>query len=181
MLSKSRDWKDLPSHAWFSFWRVANIRRLQSNTRAGRFAWRGYRHGRDISFFPVHHGVSAWVGVFLRTGGVAALLDRRRLVLRAVWIPDRRDFARFARIRRITTPFSISGAFSGSFPSIWLPLVLPCSVSVVKLGPDQRTFAVAHADGAPWYGYLTFTQNFWMTHAGSVGSNGLGDDLVPCR
>ena len=31
----------------------------------------------------------------LTAGGVTALLDRRRLVLRAVWIPDWRDIARF--------------------------------------------------------------------------------------
>jgi peptidoglycan/LPS O-acetylase OafA/YrhL len=28
-------------------------------------------------------------------------------------------------------------------------------------------------DGAPWYAYLTFVQNFWMAHAGSMGFNGL--------
>jgi peptidoglycan/LPS O-acetylase OafA/YrhL len=29
-------------------------------------------------------------------------------------------------------------------------------------------------EGAPWYAYLAFVQNFWMVHAGSFGFNGLG-------
>jgi len=43
-----------------------------------------------------------------------------------------------------------------------------------ELRSASEPFKWLTMEGAPWYAYLTFTQNFWMAHAGSFGSNGLG-------
>ena len=51
-------------------------------------------------------------------------------------------------------------------------LVVPVLVSLGQ-GPEASRLRMAHLEGAPWYAYLTFTQNFWMAHAGTLGCNGL--------
>ncbi len=76
-------------------------------------------------------------------------------------------------LRRITTPFSTSGAFSESFPFTSLRCSSFPSWSPWGRGRKQAGSQRLNLDGAPWYAYLTFTQNFWMTHAGTLGCNGL--------
>jgi peptidoglycan/LPS O-acetylase OafA/YrhL len=57
---------------------------------------------------------------------------------------------------------------------IYVVTLLLASVLVsLGQGPAASQFAWLVPSGAPWYAYLTFTQNFWMTHAGIFGSNGL--------
>jgi peptidoglycan/LPS O-acetylase OafA/YrhL len=51
-------------------------------------------------------------------------------------------------------------------------LIVPALVSLGQ-GPEASRLARLNLDGAPWYAYLTFTQNFWMTHSGTLGCNGL--------
>ena len=52
-------------------------------------------------------------------------------------------------------------------------LLAPVLVSL-GLGPAGNHSVSLARDAAPWYAYLTFTQNFWMTHLGTLGANGLG-------
>jgi peptidoglycan/LPS O-acetylase OafA/YrhL len=52
-------------------------------------------------------------------------------------------------------------------------LVTPALVSL-GLGPAGSHLSSLPPTGAPWYAYLTFTQNFWMAFAGTLGCNGLG-------
>jgi peptidoglycan/LPS O-acetylase OafA/YrhL len=61
--------------------------------------------------------------------------------------------------------------------------IIPLYLVTLLLAPVLLTFGLGptgnHAisltqDAAPWYAYLTFTQNFWMTHLGTLGANGLG-------
>jgi peptidoglycan/LPS O-acetylase OafA/YrhL len=52
-------------------------------------------------------------------------------------------------------------------------LLAPVLVSL-GLGPAGNHAVSLARDAAPWYAYLTFTQNFWMTHLGTLGANGLG-------
>ena len=58
-------------------------------------------------------------------------------------------------------------------PIYLVTLVLGAALVSLKLGPTSGPLQWLTTEGAPWYAYLTFTQNFWMAHAGSVGSNGL--------
>jgi peptidoglycan/LPS O-acetylase OafA/YrhL len=60
-----------------------------------------------------------------------------------------------------------------------VPLYLVCVclaplLVYLGLGPMGRQPSALLQDGAPWYAYLTFTQNFWMTHAATLGVDGLG-------
>ena len=52
--------------------------------------------------------------------------------------------------------------------------IIPLYLVTLLVAPVLLTFGLGPAgnhamsltqDAAPWYGYLTFTQNFWMTHA----------------
>ncbi len=61
--------------------------------------------------------------------------------------------------------------------------IIPLYLVTLLVAPVLLTFGLGPAgnhamsltqDAAPWYGYLTFTQNFWMTHLGTLGANGLG-------
>jgi len=52
-------------------------------------------------------------------------------------------------------------------------LGFPVSVSLARWGHHgDFTWLTAHA--LPWYPYWTFTQNFWMAHAKTLGANALG-------
>jgi peptidoglycan/LPS O-acetylase OafA/YrhL len=59
-------------------------------------------------------------------------------------------------------------------PIYAVALLLASVLLFLGLGPEGKHVTVLTTDVAPWYSYLTFTQNFWMTHAGSLGANGLG-------
>ena len=58
-------------------------------------------------------------------------------------------------------------------PIYLVTLLLGAALVSLRLGPTSGPFQWLTMEGAPWYAYLTFTQNFWMAHAGSIGSNGL--------
>jgi peptidoglycan/LPS O-acetylase OafA/YrhL len=58
-------------------------------------------------------------------------------------------------------------------PVYAVTLLLTAVLVSLRLGPESGPFQWLTTEGAPWYAYLTFTQNFWMTHAGSFGCNGL--------
>ncbi len=60
-----------------------------------------------------------------------------------------------------------------------IPLYVVCLILAPLLvywglGPMGRHPSTLLQDGAPWFAYLTFTQNFWMAHAGTPGVDGLG-------
>jgi peptidoglycan/LPS O-acetylase OafA/YrhL len=59
-------------------------------------------------------------------------------------------------------------------PIYLVTLLLTGVLLFLGLGPEGKHATALTTDVAPWYAYLTFTQNFWMTHAGSLGANGLG-------
>jgi peptidoglycan/LPS O-acetylase OafA/YrhL len=52
-------------------------------------------------------------------------------------------------------------------------LLLGAALVSLRLGPASGSSQWLTMEGAPWYAYLTFTQNFWMAHAGTLGCNGL--------
>jgi peptidoglycan/LPS O-acetylase OafA/YrhL len=61
--------------------------------------------------------------------------------------------------------------------------IVPVYFAVLLLLPDLTTLGLWTLHGnftwflgssAPWYSYWTFTQNFWMAHAGNFGMFGLG-------
>jgi peptidoglycan/LPS O-acetylase OafA/YrhL len=58
-------------------------------------------------------------------------------------------------------------------PIYVVTLLLTAGLVSLRLGPDSGPFKWLTTEGAPWYAYLTFTQNFWMAHAASFGWNGL--------
>jgi peptidoglycan/LPS O-acetylase OafA/YrhL len=58
-------------------------------------------------------------------------------------------------------------------PIYIVTLILTSVLVSLKLGSSDSAIGWLKADGTPWYVFLTFTQNFWMCHAGSLGSNGL--------
>jgi peptidoglycan/LPS O-acetylase OafA/YrhL len=58
-------------------------------------------------------------------------------------------------------------------PIYVVTLLLTVGLLSLNLGSDGSRFKWLTTEGAPWYAYLTFTQNFWMTHAASFGCNGL--------
>jgi len=58
-------------------------------------------------------------------------------------------------------------------PIYLVTLVLGAALVSLRLGPTSGASRWLTMEGAPWFAYLTFTQNFWMAHAGSIGSNGL--------
>jgi peptidoglycan/LPS O-acetylase OafA/YrhL len=58
-------------------------------------------------------------------------------------------------------------------PIYVVTLLLTAVLLSLRLGPDSGPFKWLTTEGAPWYAYLTFTQNFWMAHAASFGCNGL--------
>jgi peptidoglycan/LPS O-acetylase OafA/YrhL len=58
-------------------------------------------------------------------------------------------------------------------PIYLVTLLLTAGLVSSRLGPDSGPFKWLTTEGAPWYAYLTFTQNFWMAHAASFGCNGL--------
>ena len=58
-------------------------------------------------------------------------------------------------------------------PIYLVTLLLGAALVSLRLGPTSGPLQWLTMEGAPWYAYLTFTQNFWMAHAGSIGSNGL--------
>jgi peptidoglycan/LPS O-acetylase OafA/YrhL len=58
-------------------------------------------------------------------------------------------------------------------PIYVVTLLLTAGLVSLKLGSDSSSFKWLTTEGAPWYAYFTFTQNFWMAHAGSGGFNGL--------
>jgi peptidoglycan/LPS O-acetylase OafA/YrhL len=58
-------------------------------------------------------------------------------------------------------------------PIYVVTLLLTALLISLRLESESSPFKWLTTEGAPWYAYLTFTQNFWMAHAGSVGSNGL--------
>ena len=119
-----------------------------------------------ISFVPDHPGVSAgsalaylqaaarlsWTGVDLffvlsgfLIGGI--LLDSRDST-NYYSVFYKRRFFRIIPLYLVTLGLSRAALVS------------------LKLGPGQRSYASgSRTEAAPWYGYLTFTQNFWMTHA----------------
>ena len=59
-------------------------------------------------------------------------------------------------------------------PIYFVTLLVASALLFLGLGPEGKHVTALTLDAAPWYAYLTFTQNFWMTHAGSLGANGLG-------
>jgi peptidoglycan/LPS O-acetylase OafA/YrhL len=59
-------------------------------------------------------------------------------------------------------------------PIYVVTLLLASALLFLGLGPEGKHVTALAQEAAPWYAYLTFTQNFWMTHAGSLGANGLG-------
>src|SRR5277367_369631 len=58
-------------------------------------------------------------------------------------------------------------------PIYLVTLVLGAALVSLRLGPTSGPLQWLTMEGAPWYAYLTFTQNFWMAHAGTFGCNGL--------
>jgi peptidoglycan/LPS O-acetylase OafA/YrhL len=58
-------------------------------------------------------------------------------------------------------------------PIYVVTLLLTAVLISLRLGPTSGPLQWLTSEGAPWYAYLTFTQNFWMAHAGNLGSNGL--------
>jgi peptidoglycan/LPS O-acetylase OafA/YrhL len=58
-------------------------------------------------------------------------------------------------------------------PIYIVTLLLTAVLISLKLESGTSPIKWLTTEGAPWYAYLTFTQNFWMAHAGSVGCNGL--------
>jgi peptidoglycan/LPS O-acetylase OafA/YrhL len=58
-------------------------------------------------------------------------------------------------------------------PIYVVTLLLTARLISLRLGSESSPFMWFTTEGAPWYAYLTFTQNFWMAHAGSFGCNGL--------
>jgi peptidoglycan/LPS O-acetylase OafA/YrhL len=58
-------------------------------------------------------------------------------------------------------------------PIYLVTLLLGAALVSLRLGPTSGPLQWLTTEGAPWYAYLTFTQNFWMAHAGTVGCNGL--------
>jgi peptidoglycan/LPS O-acetylase OafA/YrhL len=58
-------------------------------------------------------------------------------------------------------------------PIYLVALALGAGLVSLRLGPTSGPLQWLTTEGAPWYAYLTFTQNFWMAHAGTLGCNGL--------
>jgi peptidoglycan/LPS O-acetylase OafA/YrhL len=58
-------------------------------------------------------------------------------------------------------------------PIYLVTLLLAPVLLFLGLGPEGKHATAITTDVAPWYAYLTFTQNFWMAHAGSGGFSGL--------
>jgi peptidoglycan/LPS O-acetylase OafA/YrhL len=58
-------------------------------------------------------------------------------------------------------------------PIYVVTLLLTARLISLRLGSESSPFMWFTTEGAPWYAYLTFTQNFWMAHAASFGCNGL--------
>jgi peptidoglycan/LPS O-acetylase OafA/YrhL len=58
-------------------------------------------------------------------------------------------------------------------PIYVVTLLLTAVLLSLKLGSESSPSRWLTTEGAPWYAYLTFTQNYWMAHTGSIGSNGL--------
>ena len=58
-------------------------------------------------------------------------------------------------------------------PIYVVTLLLTAVLISLGQGPTGGRFAWVTSEGAPWYAYFTFTQNFWMAHARSFGCNGL--------
>jgi peptidoglycan/LPS O-acetylase OafA/YrhL len=57
---------------------------------------------------------------------------------------------------------------------IYVVTLLPAAVLIsLRLESAGGRSGWVTSAGAPWYVYLTFTQNFWMAHAGSFGCNRL--------
>jgi peptidoglycan/LPS O-acetylase OafA/YrhL len=52
-------------------------------------------------------------------------------------------------------------------------LALPALISVGQWSHPGNFAWFRLGDPLPWYSYWTFTQNFWMAHVGSLGSDGL--------
>jgi peptidoglycan/LPS O-acetylase OafA/YrhL len=59
-------------------------------------------------------------------------------------------------------------------PIYLVTLLLTGALISLELRSAGEPFKWLTMEGAPWYAYLTLTQNFWMAHAVSFGSNGLG-------
>jgi peptidoglycan/LPS O-acetylase OafA/YrhL len=58
-------------------------------------------------------------------------------------------------------------------PIYVVTLLLTAGLVSLRLGQNSGPFKWLTMEGAPWYAYLTFTQNFWMAHAASFGFDGL--------
>jgi peptidoglycan/LPS O-acetylase OafA/YrhL len=58
-------------------------------------------------------------------------------------------------------------------PIYMVTLLLTAGLVSLRLGQNGGPFKWLTMEGAPWYAYLTFTQNFWMAHAASFGTDGL--------
>jgi peptidoglycan/LPS O-acetylase OafA/YrhL len=58
-------------------------------------------------------------------------------------------------------------------PIYVVTLLLTGVLVSLRLGSNDNTFKWLTTEGAPWFAYFTFTQNFWMAHVGSGGFNGL--------
>jgi peptidoglycan/LPS O-acetylase OafA/YrhL len=58
-------------------------------------------------------------------------------------------------------------------PIYLVALAFGAGLVSLRLGPTSGPLQWLTTEGAPWYAYLTFTQNFWMAHAGTLGCNGL--------
>jgi peptidoglycan/LPS O-acetylase OafA/YrhL len=60
------------------------------------------------------------------------------------------------------------------FPIYVATLLLTSVLVTLGLKSANNPLKWLTMEGAPWYTYLTFTQNFWMAHVGSFGCNSLG-------